>query len=79
MASLVVLPGQVIAELVVLVGLLGMSAFFSISETSFIGVQRMEVRRKAAEGARALDWRMLDLTIMPVESLNPLPPKNAPE
>ena len=34
--------------------------------------------RDAAEGARALDWRMLDLTITPVESLNPLPPKNAP-
>lgn len=33
----------------------------------------------AAEGARALDWRMLDLTIMPVETLNPLPPKNGPE
>jgi putative hemolysin len=39
-----------------------MSAFFSISETSFIGVSRMEVRRKAAEGssrARLVD-RMLD-------------------
>lgn len=35
--------------------------------------------RAAAEGARALDWRMLDLTIMPVASLDPLPPKNAPE
>ena len=35
--------------------------------------------REAAEGARALDWRMLDLTIMPVETLNPLPPKNGPE
>lgn len=35
--------------------------------------------REAAEGARALDWRMLDLTIMPVETLNPLPPKNRPE
>ena len=35
--------------------------------------------RDAAEGARALDWRMLDLTIMPVESLNPLPPKNGPD
>ncbi|MEX2272835.1 MAG: cation transporter [Vicinamibacterales bacterium] len=32
----------------------------------------------AVEGARRLDWRMLDLTIMPVESLNPVPPKNAP-
>ena len=32
--------------------------------------------REAAEGARALDWRMLDLTIMPVETLDPLPPKN---
>lgn len=32
--------------------------------------------RDAAEGARALDWRMLDLTIMPVETLDPLPPKN---
>lgn len=35
--------------------------------------------RDAAAGARALDWRMLDITIMPVESLDPLPPKNAPE
>ena len=35
--------------------------------------------REAAEGARALDWRMLDLTIMPVETLDPLPAKNAPE
>ena len=35
--------------------------------------------RDAAEGARALDWRMLDLTIMPVESLNPLPAKNSPD
>lgn len=34
--------------------------------------------RDAVEGARALDWRMLDLTIMPVETLNPVPPKNAP-
>jgi divalent metal cation (Fe/Co/Zn/Cd) transporter len=34
--------------------------------------------REAVEGARALDWRMLDLTIMPVETLNPLPPKNGP-
>ena len=33
----------------------------------------------AAEGARALDWRMLDLTIMPVDTLNPLPPKNGHE
>lgn len=33
----------------------------------------------AVEGARALDWRMLDLTIMPVATLNPPPPKNAPE
>jgi divalent metal cation (Fe/Co/Zn/Cd) transporter len=32
--------------------------------------------REAAEGARALDWRMLDLTVMPVETLDPLPPKN---
>lgn len=35
--------------------------------------------REAAEGARALDWRMLDLTIMPVESLAPLPAKNRPD
>lgn len=35
--------------------------------------------REAADGARALDWRMLDLTIMPVETLDPLPPKNRPE
>nr|MBA3950000.1 cation transporter [Acidobacteriota bacterium] len=35
--------------------------------------------RDAAEGARALDWRMLDLTIMPVETLDTLPAKNAPE
>lgn len=34
--------------------------------------------RDAAAGARELDWRLLDLTITPVESLNPLPPKNAP-
>jgi divalent metal cation (Fe/Co/Zn/Cd) transporter len=33
----------------------------------------------AVEGARALDWRMLDLTIMPVATLNPRAPKNAPE
>lgn len=32
--------------------------------------------RAAVEGARALDWRMLDLTIMPVESLDLPPPKN---
>jgi divalent metal cation (Fe/Co/Zn/Cd) transporter len=42
------------------------------------GRDLVERLREAAEGARALDWRMLDLTIMPVESLNPLPPKNAP-
>lgn len=30
----------------------------------------------AVEGARALDWRMLDLTIMPVASLDMPPPKN---
>ncbi|MEA3137000.1 MAG: magnesium and cobalt exporter, family [Thermoplasmata archaeon] len=56
------LPAQVVVELVVLVGLLGASAFFSISETSFIGVQRLEVRRKAAEGSAraALVDRMLD-------------------
>ena len=33
--------------------------------------------RDAAAGARDLDWRLLDLTITPVETLNPLPPKNA--
>lgn len=32
--------------------------------------------RDAVEGARALDWRMLDLTIMPVETLDPPAPKN---
>lgn len=32
--------------------------------------------REAVEGARALDWRMLDLTIMPVDSLDPPPAKN---
>jgi divalent metal cation (Fe/Co/Zn/Cd) transporter len=32
--------------------------------------------REAVEGARALDWRMLDLTIMPVDSLDPAPAKN---
>lgn len=32
--------------------------------------------REAVDGARALDWRMLDLTIMPVESLDPPPVKN---
>ncbi|HJQ93572.1 MAG TPA: hemolysin family protein [Candidatus Thermoplasmatota archaeon] len=56
------LPGVVLAEILVLVGLLGVSAFFSISETSFIGVERLEVRRKAAEGssrARLVD-SMLD-------------------
>ena len=56
------LPGVVVGELVVLFALLGVSAFFSISETSFIGVQRLEVRRKAAEGssrARLVD-QMLD-------------------
>jgi cation diffusion facilitator family transporter len=33
----------------------------------------------AAAGACALDWRMLDLSVMPVESLDELPPKNGPE
>ena len=35
--------------------------------------------REAVEGARALDWRMLDLSIMPVDSLDPPPAKNAPD
>ncbi|MDQ3169390.1 MAG: cation transporter [Acidobacteriota bacterium] len=34
--------------------------------------------REAVEGACALDWRMLDLSIMPVESLEPAPAKNGP-
>lgn len=62
MASLVVLSPPVIAELVALVGLFMAAAFFSVSETSFIGVNRLDVRRKAAEGsARAARVdRMLD-------------------
>lgn len=56
------LPGQVIAELVALFGLFAASAFFSVSETSFIGVNRLEVKRKAGEGSAraALVDRMLD-------------------
>ncbi len=34
---------------------------------------------EAVEGARALDWRMLDLSIMPVDSLDEAPAKNGPE
>ena len=34
---------------------------------------------EAVEGARALDWRMLDLSIMPVASLDEAPAKNGPE
>lgn len=52
----------VLAELVALAGLFLASAFFSLSETSFIGVPRLEVRRLAEEGsarARLVD-RMLD-------------------
>ena len=50
-------------------------AFIVPSETRDL-VTRLQ---EAAAGARALDWRMLDLTIMPVETLNPLPPKNDPD
>jgi putative hemolysin len=53
---------QVAAEIVALLALFATSAFFSMSETAFIGVDRMEVRRKAQEGsasAARVD-RMLD-------------------
>ncbi|MDQ3068272.1 MAG: cation transporter [Acidobacteriota bacterium] len=35
--------------------------------------------RDASDGACDLDWRMLSLTVMPVETLEPAPPKNHPE
>ncbi|HUR25098.1 MAG TPA: hemolysin family protein [Candidatus Thermoplasmatota archaeon] len=56
------LPSVVIVELVGLLALFGAGAFFAMSETAFIGVNRLEVRRKAAEGSRraSLVDRMLD-------------------
>lgn len=50
------------AEIVALVGLFAASAFFSMSETAFIGVNRIEVRRRAQEGSAraALVDKMLD-------------------
>lgn len=56
------LEPQVAAELVALLALFGLSAFFAVSETAFIGVDRIDVRRKANAGsarARLVD-RMLD-------------------
>ncbi len=56
------LPAHVLPEILALFGLFGASAFFAMSETAFIGVNRLEVRRKAEQGsarARLVD-RMLD-------------------
>ena len=47
-----------------------------LSKLTHLIVERRGMDPNTAEGARALDWRMLDLTIMPVETLDPLPPKN---
>src|ERR1041385_3419166 len=46
------LPGTIVAELVILVALFALSAFFAVSETAFIGVKRWEVREKAKAGSR---------------------------
>jgi CBS domain containing-hemolysin-like protein len=57
-----VLQPKVAAELVALLALFAASAFFAMSETAFIGVNRIEVRRRAQEGssrAARVD-RMLD-------------------
>jgi CBS domain containing-hemolysin-like protein len=50
------------AELVALLALFAASAFFAMSETAFIGVNRLEVRRRAQEGSAraALVDKMLD-------------------
>ena len=55
------LPAHVPLELVVLLALFAVSAFFAMSETAFIGVRRSEVRRRADEGSKraALVERML--------------------
>src|SRR5688572_90853 len=46
-------PASLVQEGLILLAFLTASAFFSVSETSMIGVDRLQVRKKAEEGSRS--------------------------